>query len=299
LPNSGFLFLPLRTPHEIIGALGVKPSGDELSNETCRMIDAIIDQVSLALERTRLAGEASNARATAEGEKLRSALLSSVSHDLRTPLSSIVGSVTALRTVGERMQPAERDDLLLNIEEEATRLSRFVTNLLDMTRMESGGVNIQRTNADIGELAATAVGRARAVMERQDIALALPAVPAVAAVDPALLEQLVFNLLDNAHKYGRGAPVLVRVEHKDGRVVLSVEDQGPGIPREDLEKVFEKFYRVRDDDGRPAGTGLGLAICRAIAQAMGGAIRAESPAAMGRGARFVVELPGSGSGEVT
>jgi two-component system sensor histidine kinase KdpD len=171
--------------------------------------------------------------------------------------------------------------------------------LLDMTRMESGGVNIQRTNADIGELAATAVGRARAVMERQDIALALPAVPAVAAVDPALLEQLVFNLLDNAHKYGRGAPVLVRVEHKDGRVVLSVEDQGPGIPREDLEKVFEKFYRVRDDDGRPAGTGLGLAICRAIAQAMGGAIRAESPAAMGRGARFVVELPGSGSGEVT
>ena len=296
LPNAGFLFLPLRTPQGVIGALGVKPAGDNLSNENRRMIDAIVDQVSLALERTRLAGEAADARATAEGERLRSALLSSVSHDLRTPLSSIVGSVTALRTVGDRMQPAERDDLLLNIEEEATRLSRFVTNLLDMTRLESGGVNVRRSNADIGELAAVAVGRARAIMERQEFVLELPAVAVVAAVDPALIEQLVFNLLDNAHKYGGGAPIRVRVEGGDGRIVLSVEDQGPGIPREDLEKVFEKFYRVRDGDGRPAGTGLGLAICRAIAQAMGGTIRAESPAAMGRGARFVVELPGIGSG---
>lgn len=297
LPNANFLFLPLRTPHGVIGSLGVKPTGGDLSNENRRMIDAIVDQVSLALERTRLAGEAADARATAEGEKLRSALLSSVSHDLRTPLSSIVGSVSALRTVGDRMQPAERDDLLLNIEEEATRLSRFVTNLLDMTRLESGGVNIRRTDADIGELAAAAVGRARAIMERQDIALELPTTPAIAAVDPALIEQLVFNLLDNAHKYGGGAPIRVRVEARDGRIVVSVEDQGPGIAREDLEKVFEKFYRVRDGDGRPAGTGLGLAICRAITEAMGGSIRAESPAAMGQGARFVFELPATGPGE--
>ena len=291
LPNASFLFLPLRTPHGIIGALGVKPGPDELPSENRRMIDAIIDQVSLALERTRLAGEAADARAMAEGEKLRSALLSSVSHDLRTPLSSIVGSVTALRTVGDRMQPAERDDLLLNIEEESTRLSRFVTNLLDMTRLESGGVNIRRSNADVGELAAAAVGRARAFMERQDILLEPPSAPAIAAVDPALIEQLVFNLLDNAHKYGGGAPIRVHVEARDGHIVLSVEDQGSGIPKEDLEKVFEKFYRVRDGDGRPAGTGLGLAICRAIAQAMGGTIKAESPAAMGKGARFVVDLP--------
>lgn len=298
LPNAGFLFLPLRTPHGVIGALGVKPTGEVLSNENRRMIDAIIDQVSLALERTRLAGEAADARATAEGEKLRSALLSSVSHDLRTPLSSIIGSVTALRTVGDRMQPTERDDLLLNIEEEATRLSRFVTNLLDMTRLESGGVNIRRSNADIGELAAAAVGRARAIMESQEIALDLPRGPAVAVVDPALIEQLVFNLLDNAHKYGGRAPIRVRVDEWNGRILLMVEDQGPGIPKEDLEKVFEKFYRVRDGDGRPAGTGLGLAICRSITEAMGGSIHAESPAAMGQGARFVVDLPASAAGEI-
>ncbi|WP_421695463.1 ATP-binding protein [Aestuariivirga sp.] len=297
LPSAGFLFLPLRTPQGVIGALGVKPNAENLSNENRRMIEAIVNQASLALERTRLAGEAADARATAEGEKLRSALLSSVSHDLRTPLSSIVGSVTALRTLGGRMQPAERDDLLLNIEEEATRLSRFVTNLLDMTKLESGGVNIRRSNSDIRELAAAAVGRARAMMAGQEIALELPEVPVLAAVDPALIEQMVFNLLDNAHKYGGGAPIRVRVDGRDGRTVLIVEDQGPGIAKGDLEKVFEKFYRVRDGDGRPAGTGLGLAICRAIAEAMGGTIRAESPAAMGQGARFVVELPGVVSGD--
>jgi two-component system sensor histidine kinase KdpD len=262
------------------------------------MIDAIVNQVSLALERTRLAGEAADARATAEGEKLRSALLSSVSHDLRTPLSSIVGSVTALRTVGDRMPPAVRDDLLLNIEEEATRLSRFVTNLLDMTRLEAGGVSVRRSSADIGELAAVAVGRARSIMDRQDIALEVPAAPAIATVDPALIEQLVFNLLDNAHKYGAGAPIRVRVEADENLIRLCVEDHGPGIPREELEKVFEKFYRVRDGDGRPAGTGLGLAICRAITQAMGGSIRAESPVAMGQGTRFVVELPATRTGDI-
>ena len=296
LPNASFLFLPLHTPHGIIGTLGVKPGGDGLPSESRRMLDAIVDQVSLALERTRLAGEASDARAMAEGEKLRSALLSSVSHDLRTPLSSIVGSVTALRTVGDRMTSAERDDLLLNIEEESTRLSRFVANLLDMTRLEAGGVKPRLSPADVGELAAAAVGRARSVMNRQDISLDVPAVPAIAEADPALIEQLVFNLLDNAHKYGGGTPVTVRVKESGKLIHLSVEDQGPGIAREELEKVFEKFYRVRDGDGRPAGTGLGLAICRAIAQAMGGSIRAESPVAAGRGARFLVELPAAGAG---
>ena len=135
LPNAVFQFHPLKTPGGVIGAVGVRPGGLELPDDVKRMVDALIDQASVALERTRLAGEASEARASAEGEKLRSALLSSVSHDLRTPLSSIVGSVTALRKLGGRMPVADRDDLLLNIEEEATRLSRFVTNLLDMTRL--------------------------------------------------------------------------------------------------------------------------------------------------------------------
>ena len=134
------------------------------------MIDAIVDQVSLALERTRLAGEAADARATAEGEKLRSALLSSVSHDLRTPLVVDRRLGDRAAHLGDRMPPADRDDLLLNIEEEATRLSRFVTNLLDMTRLEAGGVNAVRRSMPISEnLLPQRCGRARAIMERQDI----------------------------------------------------------------------------------------------------------------------------------
>ncbi len=292
LPNATFQFHPLKTPRGAIGAVGLRPGAAELPEDMRRMVDALIDQASIALERTRLAGEASEARASAEGEKLRSALLSSVSHDLRTPLSSIIGSVTALRKLGRKMPAADRDDLLVNIEEEATRLSRFVTNLLDMTRLESSGVNARLENCDLVEIAAATLRRAREYLPHRKITAKLSSEAAPVLGDAALIEQLIFNLIENADKYSdRGLPVGVSVECKADHALIAVEDEGPGIPQADLEKVFEKFYRIREGDGRPAGTGLGLAICRAIALVMDGTIHAESPVIAGHGTRFVFQLP--------
>ena len=292
LPNAHFQYYPLKTPHGIAGVVGIRPNEIKLSAEAQRMMEALMDQVSIALERTVLADEAADARASAEGERLRSALLSSISHDLRTPLSSIVGSVTTLRSLDRKMTKPVRDDLLANIEEEASRLSRFVANLLDMTKIEGGAVKLGREPIDVADVVAAAVRRARQTWPQRDIVTRIaPAVPPVAG-DAALLEQLVFNLLDNAHKYSpTESPTAVSVADEDGHIVLRIEDEGPGIAQDELERVFEKFYRVKGGDGRSPGTGLGLAICRGIANAMGGSIQAESPVSKGHGTRIVVRFP--------
>ena len=292
LPNARFQYHPLKTPHGIAGVVGIRPSEAKLSAEAQRMMEALMDQVSTALERTILADEAADARASAEGEKLRSALLSSISHDLRTPLSSIVGSVTTLRSLDSKMTKPVRDDLLANIEEEASRLSRFVANLLDMTKIEGGAVKLGKEPVDVADVVAAAVRRARQTWPQREIVTKIaPAIPPVTG-DAALLEQLIFNLLDNAHKYSPlENPTSVSVAEEEGQIVLRIEDEGPGIARDELERVFEKFYRVKGGDGRSPGTGLGLAICRGIANAMDGSIQAESPVSKGRGTRLVVRFP--------
>jgi two-component system, OmpR family, sensor histidine kinase KdpD len=292
LPNALYQFRPLRTPHGVVGAVGIRPASGSLTNEADRMVDAIADQTSLAVERTLLSTEASDARATAEGEKLRSALLSSLSHDLRTPLSSIVGSVSTLRSLGDRIPEAGRSDLLVTIEEEATRLSRFVANLLDMTRLEAGAVEINSVAVDVSDVVAAAVRRAKETWPGRPIQLNLASSIPTVQGDAGLMEQLVFNLVENAQKYSPpDGPICISVDRAGAAIRILVEDEGPGIPKEDLERVFEKFYRVKGGDGRPPGTGLGLAICRAIASAMGGSIHAESPLHEGHGTRIVIELP--------
>ncbi len=292
LPNARFQYHPLKTPHGIAGVVGIRPGEAKFSAEAQRMMEALMDQVSTALERTVLADEAADARASAEGEKLRSALLSSISHDLRTPLSSIVGSVTTLRSLDSKMTKPVRDDLLANIEEEASRLSRFVANLLDMTKIEGGAVKLGKEPVDVADVVAAAIRRARQTWPQREIVTRIaPAIPSVAG-DAALLEQLVFNLLDNAHKYSPAeSPTAVSVAEEEGQIVLRIEDEGPGIAPDELERVFEKFYRVKGVDGRSPGTGLGLAICRGIATAMGGSIQAESPVSKGHGTRIVVRFP--------
>lgn len=293
LPNARFQYHPLKTPHGIVGVVGIKPNEPQLSAETHRMIESLLDQVSIALERTTLADEAADARASAESEKLRSALLSSISHDLRTPLSSIVGSVTTLRSLHSKMTKAVRDDLLVNIEEEASRLSRFVSNLLDMTKIEGGAVKLSNDQLDVSDVVAAAIRRARQTWPERQIVTTFGSEIPTTRGDAALLEQLVFNLLDNANKYSpKDAPTTVLIERETNYVVLKIQDRGMGIPAEDLERVFEKFYRVKGGDGRSPGTGLGLAICRSIANAMGGSIRAESPILAGMGTSIVVRFPG-------
>lgn len=292
LPNANFQFRPLRTATGNVGIVGVRSKDARLSQAEEQIIDALLDQAAVAIERTFMSGEAAKARTVAEQEKLRSALLSSVSHDLRTPLSSILGSVTTLRTLGPKLSLKVRDDLLENIEEETTRLSRFVSDLLDMTRLEAGAVEARRERFDVMDVTGSAARRARVAWPERNIDINSAEQHPHLLGDPVLFEQLIFNLLENAHRYSSaGTPTKVTVRSTNTSAEVAVEDQGMGIPASELERIFEKFHRIKEGDGRPPGTGLGLAICRAIASSMNGTIIAESPGPTGRGSRFVVTLP--------
>lgn len=291
LPNAKFQYHPMKTPHGVMGVVGIRPDRSELSSEARRMTDALLGQVSIALERTILADEASQARANMESDKLRSALLSSISHDLRTPLSSIIGSVSTLRSLQHKMTKPVRDDLLMNIEEEANHLSRFVSNLLDMTKIEGGAIKLSNNSIQISDVVSSAIRHAKNSWPQREINAKLDNSELTVVGDAMLLEQLIFNLIDNANKYTPSlTSTKVRVQEDENDVLLIVEDEGIGIPPTELNQVFEKFYRVAEGDGRAPGTGLGLAICRGIANAMGGSIKAESPIANGRGTRIVVRL---------
>jgi two-component system sensor histidine kinase KdpD len=293
LPRVAYQFRPLTAARGTIAVCGFEPhSADEpITAEDERALTAILDLTAIALDRALLVREALNAATMQENEKVRDALLDSLSHDLRTPLSSIAGAATSLRALGDRMSPAERLELLSSIEEETARLARFVANLLDMSRIEAGGLKVNRDLVSIADVAQGAVERSRKAFPGQPVRVSLaPNLPFVRG-DDKLLEQVLFNLLDNAHKYAGDAGAIIHARQEGGEVVLSVTDEGPGIKPGELERIFEKFYRGGRADGRKAGTGLGLSISRRLVEAMGGTIVAQSPAVRRRGARFVVRLP--------
>jgi two-component system, OmpR family, sensor histidine kinase KdpD len=294
LPAARYHFRPMMSNNAPLVIIGVElPETEEaLPSATEAALQSILDQAAIAIERTRLVDQAAKVETAAEGERLRAALLSSVSHDLRTPLASIVGSVTGLRTLGDRMSQSERADLLLTIEEEASRLSRFVSNLLDMTKLEAGALDIRRDWVAVADTVRRAVTRANKTFPKRKTELAVsPNLPDIRG-DTALLEQVVFNLLDNANKYsGPGTATRVSVKGEAGGVIVQVSDEGSGIPEQDLEKVFEKFYRVSPGDGRPSGTGLGLSICAGLIKAMGGTIKAGNSIAAGKGTCITISLP--------
>ncbi len=294
LPTARFHFRPMTSNNGLLAVIGVElaETEDVLPNSTEAALQSTIEQAAIAIERTRLVDEVSKGETAAEGERLRSALLSSISHDLRTPLASIVGSVTGLRSLGDRMSQSERGDLLLTIEEEATRLSRFVSNILDMTKLEAGAINVRRDWVDVAETVRSAVVRAAKTFPARKIELAIsPNLPQVRS-DAALLEQVIFNLLDNAHKYSRaGSATKVTATCTASALTIKIADEGIGIPDADLEKIFEKFYRVNTSDGRPSGTGLGLSICAGLIKAMSGSIKAEKNTDAGRGTIITITLP--------
>jgi two-component system sensor histidine kinase KdpD len=244
-----------------------------------------------------LAEDVDRSRLLAETERLRSALLTSISHDLRTPLASILGAASSLQTYHERIDTEGKRDLLRTIQDEAERLNRFVANLLDMTRLESGAVVLSHEAADLGELVGTALARAGKVLEGHRVEISLPPALPLLDLDTVLFEQILFNLLDNAGKYSPpGSVVTLRAWHEAAgagaraSVNLQVMDEGPGIPADALERVFDKFYRVHGADRQRAGTGLGLAVCRGFVEAMGGTIVAGNRTD-GSGAVFTVTLP--------
>lgn len=291
LPNSRFEFRPLLGPHGIVGVCGIEHSGERLDLNAERSLTAILDQTAIALDRARLADETVEQAARLEGERYREALLSSISHDLRTPLATITGAVTGLRELGERMTPSTRDDLLQSIEEESGRMSRFVANLLDMTRIEAGTLKPKQDWVDIADVVQSAVERTRKHAPGRSIETGIAADLPLIRGDSVLIGQVLFNLLDNAVKYGGDEPINVYARRDDKDVLISVTDHGKGIPPEDLDRIFEKFYRRGKPDGRSPGTGLGLSIARGFVESMGGRIHAESPALKKKGTRIVMRFP--------
>jgi len=255
-----------------------------------RLLDALCDQAAIAIERISLAKGLDEARVLAETERLRAALLTSISHDLRTPLASIIGTVSGLRSFPEKYGDADREELLATLQEEAERLNRFVSNLLDMTRLESGAVELLEL-IDVSEIVGSALQRAGNVLAGHRVEVDIePGLPML-RLDAVLFEQVLFNLLDNAAKYSpAGGRIDIRASRDGELVEIEVVDEGPGIPPSDFERIFDKFYRVQAQDRRRAGTGLGLAICRGFVEAVGGWIVARNRRDRS-GAVFTIRMP--------
>ncbi len=250
-----------------------------------------MDQSAVALERVRLAGQINEARLAAESERLRAALLTSLSHDLKTPLASILGAVTTLKQYRDMLDIPTQDELVTTIQEEAERLSRFVANLLDMTKIESGSIELDREHVHIDDVVATALQRVSTIVSDHKIEVDLEASLPMLKLDVMLFEQVLVNLLDNAAKYAPpGSEIRIRSRRTPGAVAIEVLDEGPGIPEDRLERVFEKFHRVKHGDRQRAGTGLGLAICRGFVTALGGKIGAANRADRS-GAIFTITFP--------
>jgi two-component system sensor histidine kinase KdpD len=293
LPGAKRLFLPMHTGRGAIGIMGIdsdKP-GPLFTPDQRRLVDALRDQGALAIERVRLVEEMDRVERTAETERLRSALLTSISHDLKTPLAAVLGAASTLRDLGGKLRDGEKAELLGTIIDESERLNRFIANLLDMTKLESGAVIPNVALHDIGEIVGSALRRASRILAHHEVELELAPDLPMLELDAVLFEQALFNLLDNAAKY---APpeTTVRIHgwQSGESVCLQILDEGSGIPAADLDHVFDKFYRAQKTDQVRAGTGLGLAISRGFVEAMHGTIIAANRADR-TGAAFTISLP--------
>ncbi len=286
-------YLPIATGDGVLGVLGIRYNvlATAESESVAAVTDGMVRQAAVALERARLSERMQDARFLSQSESLRAALLSSISHDLRTPLASIMGAVSSLLRFGKGFDENTRHDLMQTIHEEADRLNRFVGNLLDMTKLEAGALAPQLKWEDLSDLigAAIASQKSRITGDRFKVELE-PGLPML-AIDFVLMEQVLINLIDNAHKNSDPAtPITIQASRLGQEVVLSIRDQGAGIAEAELERIFDKFYRVRAKDRKVAGTGLGLAICKGIVEAHGGTISAASDGP-GQGAALTIRLP--------
>jgi two-component system, OmpR family, sensor histidine kinase KdpD len=292
-PEEPWLYLPLRTGRGVVGVMALRnrAANATLSSDQRRLLDTLLDQAALAIERITLAQDVDRARLAAETNRLRSALLTSISHDLRTPLASILGAATSLKTQPEDLDEAGKREMISTIQDEAERLNRFIGNLLDMTRIESGAIVAGTSMADLSEIVGSALERTARILAEHRVELRLPADLPMLKLDVVLFEQVLVNLLDNAAKYApRGSVIRLQARTDAGFVLFEVLDEGDGIPAAELERVFDKFYRVHAADRRRAGTGLGLAICRGFVEALGGRILAGNRTDR-TGAVFTITLP--------
>jgi len=286
--------LPLGSEEQRLGVAALRfPSGaGEPDPDRRSLALAMVQDIGQALARARLAEELEGARVQGETERLRSALLSSVSHDLRSPLSSMIGAAGTLVDYEERLPPTERRELLEAILGEGQRLDRYIQNLLDMTRLGHGTLKLNRDWVDVAEIVAAAVTRLRKLFPAVRVDTALPPDTVLLYVHPALIEQALFNILENAARFSPpDQPVTVSVHGEGGRLLLDVGDRGPGIPEDERARIFDMFYSVSRGDRAAQGTGLGLAICRGMIGAHGGSVEALPRAGGGTTIRISLPLP--------
>jgi two-component system sensor histidine kinase KdpD len=293
LPGVAWMFLPLKTARSTVGVLGIRfeTSTAEVAPRRRRLIEGLADQAAIGIESARLRQDIEQARVYSETERLRTALLSSVSHDLRTPLASIIGAASSLLAYRADYDETASRDLLQTIQEEAERLNRFVGNLLDVTRLESGKMQLNLDWVEIGDLVGSAIARARQPLANHRLVTDIQSSLPLLRLDFVLMEQVLFNLLDNAAKYSPpDTAIQVRAFREAAAVKIEIIDEGVGVPAADLERIFDKFYRVQAADRHVAGTGMGLSICRGIVEAHGGGIVAGIPAAE-KGLAVTLRLP--------
>jgi two-component system sensor histidine kinase KdpD len=278
LPAARVRYLPLKTPHGVVGVLGVEPpmvSGD-LAPEQRQQMETFASQAALAIERVQLAEEARYAEVARNTEKLQTALLNTISHNLRTPLATITGVLSTLNDEGAQVDGETRRNLTETASQEAERLNRLVGNLLDMTRLEAGAVKLVREPCEVADVIGAALEQLSGSLKGRQVRTDAPADLPLVSMDFVLIQQVLVNLLDNAVKYSASeAPIEVTARLVDGEVEIEVADRGVGIAPEDLTRVFDKFFRVHHP-GRASGSGLGLTICRGIVEIHGGRIWAQN-----------------------
>lgn len=293
LPGAKRLFMPMRTGRGQIGVIGIDDdrTGPLLTPDQRRLLDALVDQGALAIERVLLVEDMDRVKRTVQSDRLRGALLTSISHDLKTPLASVLGSASTLRDLGAGLDDAQKNELLATVIEESERLNRFIANLLDMTKLESGAIVPNTARHDIGEIVGSALRRAGKILVHHKVHLDLAADLPMLELDAVLFEQVIFNLLDNAAKYSPAETTIsIRAQRDGDTILLRVMDEGSGIPPAELDSVFDKFYRVEKGDHVRPGTGLGLAISRGFVEAMHGTIVAANRTDRS-GAVLTIRLP--------
>lgn len=289
----GWRFIPLVLKETRYGVLGVK--FDELpirpASEQLLLLDALANQVTLNLARTRLTSNLEQAKLAEETERLRAALLSSVSHDLRTPLSSMIGSASTLRDLGDRLSDADKREMLDAVLSEGRRLNRYIENLLDMTRLGYGTVDLQRDWVTLADIMASALQRTREMFVGLHVVRDIHADLPLLYVHPALIEQALVNVLENAARFSSpGDELHIAARQEQGEMLITVTDQGPGIPEADRKRVFEMFFSGGGGDTGQHGSGLGLAICHGMITAHGGTIEALA-GPDNRGTTIAIRLP--------
>jgi two-component system sensor histidine kinase KdpD len=296
LPQVGWTFRPLVGLRGRAGVAGVEVSAREGTYDE-RLVSAMLDQGAVALERAELAAATVENEALRRSDKLRAALFNSISHDLRTPLSTVLGAATTLIDYGRTLKPEVRSDLLISIREEAERLNRYVGDLLDMTRLEGGALKTRSEWTDVRDVLSAAIKRVERRLGARTLTRDFPPELSSVQLDPGLLEQAIVNILENAVAYSPDGTAIEVAAYEDrANVVISIEDEGPGIPKADIERIFEKFRRLEEPSDRSRGdrnkgAGLGLSIAKGFIEAMSGRIAAASPIHGERGTRILISLP--------